>query len=55
MSYLLPIAIFLSVLGPVLLPAAISCVHAVNRWTRTYRPATSGGFASGRLLVPAGA
>lgn len=57
MSYLLPIAIFLSVLAPVLVPAAISCMHAVIRWQRTYRPAPSAVRHAhvGRLLVPAAA
>ena len=58
MSYLLPTAIFLFVLAPVLVPAAISVVHAGIRLHRTYRPVRAAmpqRMTSGRLLAPAAA
>jgi hypothetical protein len=58
MSYLLPIAIFLFVLAPVLFPAAISVVHAGFRWRRAYWPALAPmpeRMTSTRLLAPAAA
>jgi hypothetical protein len=36
MTFILPIAIFILVLGPVLLPLAITAFHAI---ARTYQPA----------------
>jgi hypothetical protein len=58
MSYLLPIVIFLTVLTPVLLPAAISVVHAGIRWHRAFWPALAAmpeRVTAGRLLAPAAA
>ena len=51
MSYLLPITIFLFVLSPVIIPAIITAVHALLRWTGTHEPSRTMAYhrAIGRL------
>jgi hypothetical protein len=48
---LVPFVIFLMILSPILIPAAVTLVHVMQG---NHRPATTAGFAA-RRLVPAAA